>query len=259
MSIPSDRGPGKLVISTLAERPDLADRLTEIPSAVAGYLYHDPVSVALYELVTARYPEFCLVGVEPAAPDRPVAQVCSLPFSWPRDPARELPPEGYDAVLLGAAADGLAGRRGNLAAAILVAVHPELRGHGLSHHLVAAVRRNAAGLGFRSLVVPARPTRKHEQPGVPLADYLAWTRPDGLPVDPWLRVHVRAGGQIVGIAPRSMTIAAPLDQWRAWTGLPFDVTGPVPVPDGLVPAHCDTVHDIGVYVEPNVWVHHPLT
>ena len=41
-------------------------------------------------------------------------------------------------------------------------------------------------------------------------------------------------------------------------GLPFDATGPVRVPDALVPVHCDVQQDAAVYVEPNIWVHHPL-
>jgi hypothetical protein len=89
-----------------------------------------------------------------------------------------------------------------------------------------------------------------------MADYAAWTRADGLPVDPWLRVHVRMGGEIAGVAPRSMTINGTLDEWRGWTGLPFDRDGPVHVPGGLVPAICDTVHSTATYTEPNVWMRH---
>jgi hypothetical protein len=69
-------------------------------------------------------------------------------------------------------------------------------------------------------------------------------------------VHIRAGGRIVGLAPRSTTIAGTLAEWRAWTGLPFDKSGPVRVPGALVPVYCDVIHDHAVYVEPNVWVHH---
>jgi hypothetical protein len=30
------------------------------------------------------------------------------------------------------------------------------------------------------------------------------------------------------------------------------------VPDGLVPVQVDRDRDLGLYVEPNVWVHHDL-
>jgi hypothetical protein len=68
-------------------------------------------------------------------------------------------------------------------------------------------------------------------------------REDGLPQDPWLRVHVRAGGRIVGTRKRAMVIPGLLDEWRSWTGLPFDVSGPVVVPGALVPVQCSVEHD----------------
>jgi hypothetical protein len=89
-----------------------------------------------------------------------------------------------------------------------------------------------------------------------MADYIARTRPDGLPADPWLRTHVRVGAEVIGVAPRSMTITGSLDQWRSWTDLPFDRTGPVVVPGALSPVYCDVAAELAVYVEPNVWVRH---
>jgi hypothetical protein len=70
---------------------------------------------------------------------------------------------------------------------------------------------------------------------------------------------VRLGARIVGIADTSMTVTAPLADWRRWTGLPFDVSGPVVVPLALTPVECDLANGVATYVEPNVWVHHRLT
>jgi hypothetical protein len=89
-----------------------------------------------------------------------------------------------------------------------------------------------------------------------MAEYVAERRPDGLPVDAWLRVHERAGGTVERIAPVSMTVSGSLAEWRAWTGLPFDRDGDVEVPGALSPVRCDTAHGHAVYVEPNVWVRH---
>jgi hypothetical protein len=55
-----------------------------------------------------------------------------------------------------------------------------------------------------------------------------------------------------------MTIPGTLAEWRSWTNLPFDVTGPVHVPHALAPVHVDVDQDNAVYVEPNVWVRHAL-
>ena len=118
--------------------------------------------------------------------------------------------------------------------------------------------RSAAGrAGFADLVAPVRPSRKAEHPEVPMAEYVKWLRDDGLPYDPWLRVHVRAGGRIVRVCPASMVIPGSLAQWREWTGLPFDRSGPVVVPGALCPVQVSVEHDSAVYVEPNVWIRHP--
>ncbi|MFD8270021.1 hypothetical protein ACFV2K_31520, partial [Streptomyces althioticus] len=61
-----------------------------------------------------------------------------------------------------------------------------------------------------------------------------------------------------GGPPASRTVSASLDPWRHWTGLPFDTSGPVEVPRALAPVHCDVERDHAVYVEPNVWMRHPL-
>jgi len=49
-----------------------------------------------------------------------------------------------------------------------------------------------------------------------------------------------------------------LEQWREWTGLPFDADGAVDLPQALAPVHVSLAEDVAVYVEPNVWVHHRL-
>jgi hypothetical protein len=91
-----------------------------------------------------------------------------------------------------------------------------------------------------------------------MTEYIEQVRDDGLPVDPWLRVHVKAGGKIRQVAPTSMVMAGSLADWRKWTGLPFDQTGEVIVPKALVPVQCNVEHNHAVYVEPNVWIQHDL-
>jgi GNAT superfamily N-acetyltransferase len=240
------------MIISLADRPDILSRPDYFADAWPEFMYHDAVSSLFYDYVVTAHPEHCLVAVEP---DGPVARAFSFPFHWPADPATALP-AGHDAVIVQAVADRLAGRSGTLVAAVEVTVRADRRGTGLSARMLDALRQRTARLGYRDLVVPVRPSGKPEHPDVPLARYVGWTRPDGLPVDPWLRVHLRAGGRVVGLAPRSTTITGTLAEWRSWTGLPFDTAGPVRVPGALVPVHCDLRHGFGVYVEPNVWVHH---
>jgi hypothetical protein len=140
--------------------------------------------------------------------------------------------------------------------ALEISIDPDWQRKGLSRVLVDALRSAAARAGFTDLVAPVRPSRKSDHPQVPMAEYVTWLREDGLPSDPWLRVHVRAAGRIVKVCPASMVIPGSLAQWRSWTGLPFDRSGPVDVPGALTPVQVSVEHDHAVYVEPNVWVRH---
>ena len=88
--------------------------------------------------------------------------------------------------------------------------------------------------------------------------YAAWTTDAGLPFDPWLRVHARAGAELVKVCPESMTIPGSIAQWEGWTGMRFPDTGPYVVPGAVQPVEIDLEADRGVYVEPNVWMHHSL-
>ena len=247
-----------LLIVTAAQRPDLVPLLGDF-NDWPRFMRQDPVAELYYRDGIAAFPEFVLIAVDRAQPDRLAAKGYSVPFSWTEDPAEALPEGGWDEVVMTAALDRLAGRRGNLVSALEISIRLDLRGTGLAAVMLNAMRRNAAGLGFTSLVAPVRPSAKHTRPELSMARYAALRRDDGLPVDPWLRVHARAGGELKGVSNRAMVMVGTLADWREWTGLPFNVTGPVPVPEALVPVHCDVTHDYAVYCEPCVWVHHRLT
>ncbi len=246
-----------LVTATIAQRPDLAPLLGSL-NPWPRFMHQDPVGWLYYADAVTAYPEFVLVAIDRDHPDQLVAKGYSVPFTWDEDPSASLPEDGWDGVIVSAAVDRMAGRGGNLVSALEISVRGDLQSRGVSGIVLAAMLANSTALGFRSLVAPVRPSRKHLRPDLPIRDYAAMRRDDGLPVDPWLRVHVRAGGKIVGVAPRAMTMAGSTAQWREWTGLPFDTTGPVTVPQALVPVYCDVEQDYAVYCEPAVWVHHRL-
>ena len=247
-----------VLIATVAQRPDLA-RLLDDFNVWPTFMRQDPIGSLYYDDPVTAYPEFVLAAVDRAEPDRLVAKGYSVPFTWDEDPATTLPEDGWDGVIIEATLDRLAGRRGNLVSALEISIRPDVRGQGISGSMVSAMCENARALGFDSLVAPVRANGKHLHPEMSIEDYAALTRDDGLPVDPWLRVHVRAGGTVVGVAARAMAMAGSLAEWRGWTGLPFDASGPVVVPAALVPVLCDVEQGYAAYVEPGIWVHHRLT
>jgi GNAT superfamily N-acetyltransferase len=236
-------------IVTLAERPDLMDVFWTMPDSWPEFMKHDPIGNVYYDCLE-QFAEFVLVCL--GADGAIVAKAYSAPFPLVGD---ELPDDGWDGVIRRALRAKVTGEPATHVSAIEIVIRPDLQGHGLSGPILSALRDNAARLGFPELLAPVRPNGK-EDVAEPMSAYAFRTRDDGLPVDPWLRVHVRAGGRIERVAPRSMAIPGTLEEWRAWTGLPFDRTGPVEVPGALAPVLCDAEHGTAVYVEPNVWVRH---
>jgi GNAT superfamily N-acetyltransferase len=239
-----------MTVCSLADRPELADALWELPTSWPPFMLEDPAANLMHLLPTG-FPELQLMLLDG---DRLIAKAHAIAFHWPGELA-DLPDTGWDWVLL----RGVWDRRPPTAVSALeISVDPAWQGKGLSRVMVEALLDAARRYGVTDLVAPIRPSGKAAEPATPMAEYVARVRADGLPADPWLRVHARLGGTILRICPMSMIIPGSLVQWREWTGLPFDRSGPVEVPGGLVPVHVDVAQGHAVYIEPNVWMRHPL-
>ncbi|MFI0975792.1 N-acetyltransferase [Streptomyces sp. NPDC021093] len=240
-------------ITPFSERPALIDRAYEIADTWPEFTSHEPVVGALLGRVVEEFPEYCVVATDG---DRVVARGFSVPFNAVLEGREETPDRGWDQVLLWAFEDRRRGNPPTVASALEITVDAGHLGRGLSYRMLAAMREAVGNQGHDTLLAPVRPNAKHLRPRVPLAAYLEDLREDGLPADPWVRVHVKAGGTVEKVAPASMTVSGSLAEWRRWTGLPFDRDGEVEVPGALAPVQCSLVHDRAVYVEPNVWVRH---
>ena len=129
-------------------------------------------------------------------------------------------------------------------------------GQGMAGELITALCDLAPAAGCARVLAPVRPTLKPAYPLTPIDTFAGWTRPDGAPLDPWLRTHWRLGGRIIATAPRSQTMTGTVAEWESWTGMAFPSTGEYVIPRGLSVLHIDRENDLGSYVEPNVWVRH---
>ncbi|MFE1346621.1 N-acetyltransferase [Streptomyces sp. NPDC058757] len=247
----------ELTITTLAERPELEGPMWSMKDLWPEFMMYDPIGWSHMGRIVRDFPEYVLVATDSSG--TVVARGFSVPFRLDADGRRTLPDRGWDEVLLWAFSDRRHGRTPDTVSAIEITVDTSALGRGISHTMLAAMRENVRRLGFAELVAPVRPNGKHLEAGASIHEYAFRVREaDGLPHDPWLRVHVRAGGRIEAVAPASMTVSGSLEQWRAWTGLAFDADGPVEVPGALVPVHCEAARGYAVYVEPNVWVRHSV-
>jgi GNAT superfamily N-acetyltransferase len=234
-------------VFTYAERPDLAARTGEISDAFAEFMGHGEVALRHWHKLRPELPELQLVLWDDER-DLVVGHARTMP-------AREADglPGGIDDILESWFGEGPRPEPDVLSAMVAV-VDRDRHGEGLSRLLVEAMRDLAAGAGFTSLIAPVRPTWKDRYPLIPLEQYARWTREDGLPFDPWLRVHVRLGAEPLEVCPASMRIEGTREEWESWAGMAFPDDGSYTVPGALTPVEFSGGR--GVYVEPNFWMRH---
>ena len=235
-------------IHSYAERPELLARRGELGEVWDEFMYHDAVADVHWNRQYEDFPDLQLFLVDEE--DRLLAESNAVPIPFGPD---ELPDDGWDAALAQAGSGTT-----KAVSAIAITIGIERRGQGLSSRMLKEMRAAAAARGVSDLVAPVRPNGKHVYPLTPMERYVEWRRDDGQLVDPWLRTHERAGASLVRVAPNSMRIAGTVGDWESWTGLRFPDTGTYVVPGALVPVEIDVERDEGVYVEPNVWMHHRL-
>ena len=53
-----------------------------------------------------------------------------------------------------------------------------------------------------------------------------------------------------------MRITGTINQWEEWTDMKFPITDEYIIPGALNPVKMDIENNIGVYIEPNVWIVH---
>jgi GNAT superfamily N-acetyltransferase len=250
---PPEGSPPWLAVHTAAERPELWDEVREegrFDDVWPEYNMHGRHTGTYFSQLTRCFADLQALLVD----DRDgevVGRARTIPFAWSGRLA-ELP-EGIDAL-------GLDAVSCEAEPTTLSALAAEVVAHRQGERLSRLVLRTMADLarrrGLDALVAPVRPSRKDRYPLMPIERYAAWRRDDGPPFDPWLRVHARLGASIVGCAPRSLEITAPVAEWEAWTGLELPGEGTYVFPGGLAPV--EVLDGVGTYFEPNVWMVHAL-
>lgn len=238
-------------VFTAEERPDLWERARPAFSGVwPQYNLHGNHSGEYFGQLIPRHARFQVILYDVAV-DRVVGRGRAIPFRW--DGSLEDLPTGIDAVGMRAVSEQAAP---TAVSALAAEVESDQQGKGLSRLIIGAmaVATRTAGLG--PLVAPVRPSLKERYPLIPVDAYSRWTRGDGLPFDPWMRVHARLGATVLRAEPRSMEIMAPVADWERWIGLELPQPGEYVFPGGLAPL--EVAAGIGRYWEPNVWMLHPV-
>jgi len=230
-----------------AERPELLGRRGELGDTWDEFMYHDAVANRLWDRQYEEFPDLQLYLLDEDDKLLAESNAVVIPFG-----AGELPDDGWDAALERA----FSGEPARAVSAIAITIGVDQRGRGLSKVMLGGMREAVAARGLSDLVAPVRPSLKHRYPLAPIERYVEWRREDGTLLDPWLRVHENAGAKLVRVAHKSMRISGTVADWESWTKMSFPESGTYVVPSALVPVEIDRERDEGVYVEPNVWMHH---
>jgi hypothetical protein len=246
--------PEGLTVHTLAERPDLESPVRSLPDTFPEFMHHD---AAVNRHWNGLYADFA--GFQIAVRDdlgEIVAAGNCIPVFW--DGSIEGLPTGLDGALERGFEDLAWGRAPTVASALLALVPQAHRGPGLSSVVLTAMKSAATEHGLGVLIAPVRPTLKDRYPLTPMERYVGWEGPEGLPFDPWLRVHRRLGAEFLRVAPGSMVITGTISGWEGWTGMRFPESDAYVVPRALQPVVMDLERDLGLYEEPNVRKRHPV-
>ena len=243
-----------LEIFTLAERPDLESKVRSLPDTFPEFMHHDAAVNRYWNSLFTDFAGFQIVVCE--GEGEIVAAGNCIPVYW--DGTTEGLPSGLDGVLGRGVGDLESERAPTVVSALLALVPRARRGRGLSSVVLGAMKTEAAERDLGALIAPVRPTLKERYPLTPMERYVSWERPDGSPFDPWLRVHRRLGAEFLRVAPESMVITGSISEWEEWTGMLFPESDAYVVPGALRPVVMDLDRDLGVYEEPNVWMHHPV-
>jgi len=239
------------MLVTLAERPEFEAEMPRLHSENwPAYILADPVAAQYWGALFTTFAEYQYVLCDEH--DALIGAGHAVPLVW--DGTVSGLPAGWDAALAQGFHDRDARRPPTALCGLSVVVASSYQGQGLSEALVRAMKEIAAAHHLDQIILPVRPSLKSRYPLVPMERYVQWRRPDGTPFDPWLRIHLRLGAEVLAIAPRSMVITGTVAEWEDWTGMRFPESGIYPVPGALEPVVIDCELDSGRYEEPNVWV-----
>jgi GNAT superfamily N-acetyltransferase len=170
----------------------------------------------------------------------------------------KLPEKGLDWAAEKSKADKAAGLQPNLMVAIQIMLHPDYKNKGLSYMMVNTMKNIAYANGLSNIALPVRPNMKSHHPEMSIDAYINLTTDDGLPFDPWIRVHTKLGAKLIHPCHQSMYVSGSVQDWTDWTGRSFVHSGKYAVEGALMPINIDVDKNFGEYVEPNVWMVHAV-
>ena len=239
------------VIKDVSDHKELQNEITL--ELWPEFMLHDPVSNNNWSRLYELFPEY---QFSLKSEGEIIGTGNCIPYYWDKS-FDKLPEKGWDWVLKKGIEDRLAGRNPNTLNGLQITINKDYQGQGISSLVLKEMAELAKQKGFKNITIPIRPSLKSKYPLIPMDNYINWSREkDGLPFDPWIRVHKRFGGEVLKVCHEAMYIPGSVSEWEEWTNMKFKETAYYTIKGALRPVHIDIENDIGEYIEPNVWILH---
>ena len=237
-----------MIVEKLSNNKKLVDAINKLHSEPWPVFLSEDSSVKKYwQRLYQVYPEYQLlfrinseyIGVANSAPIYWNGNIDDLPA-------------GFDEAIETIIEDN---KKPNTLCGLAVVISKEYLGKGISSRIINNLKKLAKSYGYSNLILPVRPTLKSQYPTISMDNYINWEK-NNLPFDPWLRVHIKIGGEILKVANPSMIVKGTVSDWQRWTGMYFGESNKYIVQGALNPVNIDLENDLGEYIEPNIWVLH---
>jgi hypothetical protein len=238
------------------ERPELLGRRNHLLDSWSSFILENPFGIQYWDYLYEYFPKFQFFVL--TDDDQIIGEGNTIPF-YLEGGIEALPDRGWDDVL----ERGMIGyRQGvvpNAVSALSATIARDQQGKGISQLILKTMKARTIEMGMKTFVAPVRPSQKALYPLISMERYITWTHDNsGAPFDAWLRTHWRLGARMIRVCPQSMLIRSTIANWETWTKLRFPESGTYVVPGALNPVEMDVPGDQGVYIEPNVWMQHPI-
>jgi len=176
----------------------------------------------------------------------------TVPFRF-EESLDHLPDRGWDWMLMKSIQDFELETTPNYLGGLQVIVRQKFQGQGYSKVILSHAKNYVADSHMNNLIIPIRPTKKHEFPSMTMSSYLTYKPKDKL-YDPWIRTHIASGAHVIKVCEQSMIMKGNVHFWESILNQKIERSGQYQLDGALSLIKIDVENDTGEYIEPNIWI-----
>jgi len=221
-----------------------------INKAFPTIISQSPVILNNWSKLEAYFPEYQFFLISDN--DDVIGFMNTVPFQFDQ-PHNQLPDRGWDWMFR----KGINGYeysvKANHLGGLQVIVRSSFQSLGFSKVILDHAKSILSTSNFKNLIIPIRPTKKHNFPTMTMSEYLNFKDNDKI-YDPWIRTHLKSGAQIIKICENSMIMIGNIKFWEKMLNKKIHKSGSYTLSGALQLINIDIENDRGEYIEPNIWI-----